>query len=136
VIALIEDDRGRLLLDRRADAPVWALIGGTLDNDETFVEGLRREVREETGLDIAQYEFFGTFSDPGRVVAYPDGNIFQLASLVYRVRVADLSKLRLSEESTEFRFFARAELPPDDLAATHRPILRRYLGSEAPPFFD
>jgi 8-oxo-dGTP pyrophosphatase MutT (NUDIX family) len=136
VIALIEDDQGRLLLDRRADAPVWALIGGSLEDDETFVEALRREVQEETGLDIVDYEFFGTFSDPGRVIAYPDGNIFQLASLAYRVRVNDPSALRASSESTELRFFTKAELPPDDLAATHRSIIRRYLGDEPPPFFD
>lgn len=136
VIALIEDEKGRLLLDRRADSPVWAVIGGALENDETFIEGLRREVREETGLVITEYEFFGTFSDPGRVVAYPDGNIFQIASLVYRVKVDDVAGLRPSSESTDLRFFARAELPPDDLAATHRPILRRYLGRESPPFFE
>ena len=136
VIALIEDDQGRLLLDRRADAPVWALIGGKLENDETFVEALRREVHEETGLNITEYQFFGTFSDPGRVVAYPDGNILQLASLAYRVRVSDPTKMRLSPESTDMRFFDRGELPPRDLAAVHRPIMRRYLGDKPPPFFD
>lgn len=136
VIALIEDEQGRLLLDRRADAPVWALIGGSLEDDETFIQALRREIQEETGLEMIGYEFFGTFSDPGRVVAYPDGNIFQLASLAYRVKVASPSILRVSSESTELRFFDKGELPPDELVATHRMIIRRYLGDEAPPFFD
>jgi 8-oxo-dGTP pyrophosphatase MutT (NUDIX family) len=136
VIALLEDDAGRLLLDRRADAPVWALIGGRVEHDETFVEALRREVREETALEIAGYEFFGTFSDPGRVAAYADGNVFQLASIAFRCHVADVSPLRYSSESTDLRFFERPELPPDDLVPTHRGILDRYLSEAAPPFLD
>jgi 8-oxo-dGTP pyrophosphatase MutT (NUDIX family) len=136
VLALVEDPAGRLLFDRRADAPVWALIGGRVEHDETFVEGLRREVNEETGLVIATYELFGTFSDPNRVVAYADGNVFQLASIAFRCTVLDISTLRPSSESDDLRFFERAELPPDDLVPTHRVVLDRYLGDEPPPFLD
>ena len=136
VIALVEDEKGRLLLDRRSDAPVWALIGGRLEYDETLIEGLRREVREETGLVVATYWLFGTFSDPGRVIAYADGNVFQLVSLAYRVTPTDPSQLRVSSESVELRFFARDALPLDNLAAPHRPIIDRYLGGDSPPFLN
>jgi ADP-ribose pyrophosphatase YjhB (NUDIX family) len=136
VLALIEDERGRLLLDRRADAAVWGLVGGTLEHDETLIDGLRREVREETGCEVATCALFGTFSDPGRVVAYADGNVYQLVSIAYTVRVADPSKLRTSSESRELRFFGRSELPPEDLAAAHQPVIERYLGDEPPPFLD
>ena len=114
---------------------VNSVIGGALEHDETFAEGLRREVREETGLKVVGYEFFGTFSHPGRTIAYADGNIFQLASLAYTVRVADTSRLRRSAESTELRL-ALAQLPPEHLAATQVPIIERYLSDDAPPFLD
>jgi len=53
-----------------------------------------------------------------------------------RVNVSDLSALRLSPESVELRFFARDELPLNQLAAIHRPILERYLNDELPPFLE
>jgi ADP-ribose pyrophosphatase YjhB (NUDIX family) len=124
------------LLDRRADAGVWGPIGGALEHDETLIDGLCREVREETGLEVASYALFGTFSDPGRVIAYADGNVYQLVSVAYTVQVVDPSKLRISSESTELRFFGRPELPPEDFAAAHQPVIERYLGGEPPPFLD
>lgn len=136
VLALIEDHAGRLLLEYRSDSPAWSLIGGALEHDETFLGGLKREVYEETGLTVVSWEFFGTFSSPSRVIAYADGNVFQLASLAYSVRVADTSVIRVSSESTELRFFARSELPPEHLAATQQPIIERYLSGENPPFLD
>jgi 8-oxo-dGTP pyrophosphatase MutT (NUDIX family) len=57
--ALIEHER-KLLFERRADADVWGLIGGGVEDDETLEAALRREVHEETGLLISSYEFFGT----------------------------------------------------------------------------
>jgi ADP-ribose pyrophosphatase YjhB (NUDIX family) len=48
-------DRGRILLVERGTEPLkgyWSLPGGVLDVGETLEEGVRREVREETGLEI------------------------------------------------------------------------------------
>lgn len=44
---------GRVLLVKRGNAPMqgeWSLPGGALETGETLVEGVRREVLEETGL--------------------------------------------------------------------------------------
>jgi len=135
VIALIEH-AGQLLLERRADAPLWGLIGGAVDDGETLDAALRREVSEETGLRVSRYEFFGTFSDPSRLAQYPDGNIVQLLGLAYRVEVENLSEMRASAESREVRFFDLDHLPVHDLVAPHRPIVARYLSHETPPFLD
>lgn len=60
VYALIERD-GTLLLERRVDAPMWSLIAGRVEDDETLIEGLVREVREETGLEVSTTSSSGTF---------------------------------------------------------------------------
>src|SRR2546427_3866229 len=86
VIALIERDDS-LLLERRVDAPLWSLIAGSVEDTESLTSALRREVREETGLAVASYELFGTFSDPTRIVSYPDGNVVPVASVAYVVSV-------------------------------------------------
>jgi 8-oxo-dGTP diphosphatase len=48
-------DRGRVLLVKRAHEPLqgeWSVPGGAVDIGETLEEAIRREVREETCLDI------------------------------------------------------------------------------------
>jgi 8-oxo-dGTP pyrophosphatase MutT (NUDIX family) len=52
---LLLDGDGRLLLfrfDPPDRPPFWATPGGALDPGETFAAGARRELREETGLDV------------------------------------------------------------------------------------
>jgi ADP-ribose pyrophosphatase YjhB (NUDIX family) len=133
--ALIERN-GALLLERRVDAPLWSLIAGRVENDESLTDGLRREVLEETGLVVARCELFGTFTDPTRIVAYPDGAVMRVASFVYRVAVESFDGLRASEESEELRFFAKGDLLRLDVPATQRPVFERYLSGKAPPHLE
>ena len=67
--ALVEDDEGRLLLVRRAHEPFkgrWDIPGGFLEEGEHPLDGLRRELREETGLDVELVDVLGVYSDPAR----------------------------------------------------------------------
>ncbi len=55
VAAVIWNAEGDVLLIRRAKEPrkgQWSLPGGKLEFGETLIEGVRREVREETGLEV------------------------------------------------------------------------------------
>jgi 8-oxo-dGTP diphosphatase len=60
----------RVLLVRRKNEPFagrWALPGGFVEMDEPIEAAARRELREETGLDITvPVELIGVFGDPGR----------------------------------------------------------------------
>ena len=49
---IVLDDRGRVLCIRNADDEAWLLPGGTLQRGESLEDGLVREVREETGVDV------------------------------------------------------------------------------------
>ena len=129
VAALIERD-GSLLLERRVDAPLWSLIAGRVEDDESLTEALVREVHEETGLTVSSYDLFGTFTDPTRIIRYRDGTTLRVASFVYTVGVASFSGLRASEESEELRFFSKSELAGLDVPATQRPVFDRYLSGE------
>src|SRR5207248_5690536 len=65
--AVCFDAHGRVLLGRRAHDPgagLWDLPGGFLHEDELPLEGLRREVREETALEIVPDEFLGHWPQP------------------------------------------------------------------------
>jgi 8-oxo-dGTP pyrophosphatase MutT (NUDIX family) len=135
VAALIERD-GTLLLERRVDAPLWSLIAGRVEDDESLTDALTREVHEETGLTVSSYELFGTFSDPTRIISYPDGTILRVASFVYSVTVESFRGLSASDESEELRFFPRGELRDLDVPATQRPVFERYLSVDPPPHLD
>jgi len=54
--AVVVDDAGRVVLVKRAHEPLagrWSLPGGVVDIGESLTAAVAREVKEETGLDVA-----------------------------------------------------------------------------------
>ncbi len=71
---------GRALLIRRGSEPLkgqWSIPGGTLELAETLAEGVRRELREETGLEVCVLElievFERIFPEPPAARDHPGG---------------------------------------------------------------
>jgi 8-oxo-dGTP diphosphatase len=66
VAAAILDDAGRFLAIRRADNGHWEPPGGILELRESITDGLVREVREETGLDVRPLALTGVYKNMNR----------------------------------------------------------------------
>lgn len=126
VVALLKQG-GALLLERRSDAGRWGLIGGAVEPDESLHSALLREVEEETGILIQDYRLFGTFSDPSRIIHYPDGSIMRFITLAYITELDSADTLRLSAESLELQFFMPTALVRLDVVETHRHIIDHFL---------
>ena len=123
VTAVIERD-GAVLVEHRADnvARQWAFVGGGLAEAESVLDALHREVREETGFAIAEAELLGVFSNPTRIIAYPDGNVCRLVTIAFRVVPVGDADPTLSDESVQMRFVSAAELAELDVWPVHRPL--------------
>lgn len=62
--AIISDEQGRVLISRRSDSGWYNLPGGGVEPHESAPEGLIREVREETGLEVEVERLVGLYSKP------------------------------------------------------------------------
>jgi 8-oxo-dGTP diphosphatase len=81
VVLAFDGDTLRLLLVRRASEPFmgcWALPGGFLEHDETLDACARRELQEETGVELRRLDQLAAFSAPGRD---PRGDVISVAYL-------------------------------------------------------
>ncbi len=63
VAAVVVDGRGRALLIQRCDNGRWEPPGGVLELGEPIISGLRREVSEETGLDVQPERLTGVYKN-------------------------------------------------------------------------
>jgi 8-oxo-dGTP diphosphatase len=101
-----------ILLTVRADVRGWELPGGNLEPGETAKQALRREVQEETGLDV---EVGGHVGDYTRTGFRPH------VARVFRCRVRE-GELRPSRETPRVQWWSVGELPATLFSWYHRPI--------------
>jgi 8-oxo-dGTP pyrophosphatase MutT (NUDIX family) len=131
--AVVVDDDGRVLMQRRTDSGDWALPGGTMEIGETLGECVIREVREETGLDVAITGLLGIYTDPAHVIAYADGEIRQEFNVTYLGRVGG-GAIAVSAESTDVRFIDPADLDRIPVHDTVRLRLRHHAEHRDQPY--
>lgn len=105
VAGVVVDDQGRVLVIRRDDTGHWQPPGGILELDETFEEGVRREVLEETGLAVGVERLTGVYKN------LTDG----IVALVFRCRPVS-GTISPTAEAREVQWMER-----DEAAATMNP---------------
>ena len=119
VNALIFDD-GRVLLAHRRDIDWWNLPGGGMEIGETLAEAVRREVMEETGLEVQVERLVGVYSKPQK----------QEVVLTFRCRVTG-GELQATEESRACTYFPPDALPRNTLPKHRERIMDALLNQEA-----
>ena len=117
--AAIFDERGRILLTRRADNGQWCLPGGRMESGESVAEACAREVLEETGLNVRVKRLVGVYSHPDQLVVYPDGNKAHIVALHFEAEIIG-GELGLSNETTDFGYFTLQELEGLEFLGRHR----------------
>lgn len=106
---LIFDDVGRVLLQFRYDGQ-WGIPGGAMELGESLEETARREVREETGLEVGTLAMVAVHSGPEYFHRYPNGDEVFVVIAIYETRdthgflVADGARHATSRISRSTRF--------------------------------
>jgi len=100
VFGIITNDQDEVLLCLRNDYDLWNLPGGGLEKGETPWDCLIREVKEETGLDVAISKLTGIYSKPNK-----NEIIFNFTCEVLE------GKLQLNKEARELKYFSLKDIP-------------------------
>lgn len=112
-------DKHRVLLAHRRDIDWWNLPGGGMELGETVEEAVKREVREETGLEVEVEQLVGVYSKPQK----------QEVVLAFRCRKVG-GVLTETQESRECRYFVPDNLPVNTLPKHRQRIQDALLGQE------
>jgi 8-oxo-dGTP diphosphatase len=119
IAVLTREPRPRVLLIRRKHSPyagAWAIPGGFIEMEETLEASARRELREETGLEVGPLQQLHTYGDPGRD---PRGRTI---SIVFWTRIeAPPVGLAAQDDAAELAWHYLDQLP--SLAFDHADIL-------------
>ena len=110
--AIIVNEKGEILLQKRADRDKWGLPGGCQELEETFEDTIIREIKEETNLDVDKkdLEIIDIVSGKSRRNSYPNGDIVINNTVLFLVKKYN-GNLKWDKESKNMKFFALDKLP-------------------------
>jgi mutator protein MutT len=130
--AFVLDTTGRVLLIRRAKDPSAGKLGvpgGFIDFGESAEDGLRREVREEVGIEIEQLRFLVSFPNTYfyREVTYP------VVDLYFTAVAVSPESARALDAVLRVEWRMPHEVPEEEIAfPSMRVALRTLLGERLP----
>jgi len=122
VDAIIELDDGVVVVERSNPPFGIALPGGFVDRGESLEEAVKREVKEETNLEVTSLRQFHTYSDPQRDPR------FHTIGTVFIVKAKGEPKA--GDDAKGLRTIKLSEIEKLSFAFDHKEILRDYLKSK------
>ncbi|MBP1965706.1 NUDIX domain-containing protein [Paenibacillus aceris] len=122
VRAILLDDEGRALFIKRRGDKKWGMPAGAMELDESVFDAMKREVKEETGLNVLQATLIAIYSSP-TTQTFTDrwGNEHHVIEYLFRVDAWSGSLDKETDESVDAEFYPVDNLPEasSELFARH-----------------
>ncbi len=120
IIKIFNPTFSGIVLIKRKNPPFgYALPGGFVDYGERVENALKREMKEETNLDVKITKLQGIYSNPNR-----DPRL-HTASAVFVCEANELPKA--GDDAKETFVFKLEEIPWDELVFDHKEILENFI---------
>ncbi len=116
-------ERGSVLLVRRGHAPqkgAWTLPGGMVELGEKVRDALRREIREETALDVEPLQLLSVFE---RIVSRTNGVQYHYVVLDYACRRTK-GRLRAGSDVSDARWVEQRDIKQYELTKAVQRVIR------------
>ena len=117
----IFNENGEVLLQKRADCNKWGFPGGALELGETPQMAAKREVKEETGLDIEVGNLIGVYTDCDVVCS--NGDQVQSICIGYEMTVVGGELVCDKDETLDLKYFPLDDMP-ELFCKQHEELLR------------
>jgi ADP-ribose pyrophosphatase YjhB (NUDIX family) len=130
--AIVFDKENRVLMQRRSDNGQWGFPGGFMELGESVQETAKREVYEETGLQLDHLELFGIYSGPQYDTTFSNGDQVSLVLIFFICKEYKGELVESNEESMQNKFFSLEGLP-NNLFTEHMMLVNDLLSQKARP---
>ena len=123
--AIITSPPDKILLIKRRTVPFrdyWALPGGRVDSGETVEQTIVREVKEETGLDVAIVSKIGDYHEQG----VQDGVEYDYYPACFLVKTVGGEIKKQESEIEDIKLFSLSDIP-EAMAFEHAQMIKDYI---------
>lgn len=111
---ILENQKGEILLTKRKFLPkkgCWDLPGGFINFGETVEESLKREIKEELGIELKKFKYLGSYWS-----IYPyKGISYQTLCHVFISKYRG-ENLSVKDDISEFKFFPKNKIPLEKMS--------------------
>ncbi|MDN3955846.1 NUDIX hydrolase [Sporolactobacillus laevolacticus] len=133
--AIVFDKENRVLMQRRSDNGQWGFPGGFMELGESIQDTARREVYEETGLQLEKLELFGIYSGPQYDKTFSNGDKVSLVHISFTCMEYRGKLIESNEESMQNSFFSLEELP-GNIFTEHMMLVNAILSNKLRPIIE